>query len=128
MLTPTKTPGEVIPPLRLSGVGRRDPRPSRSRRVRRIVLGAALVCLIPAFVSYVQAITAKSSSSLGIRTVEWLRDNGARGLVNRVENLYYTLTAPSKGGPALKALPTQAGTALVPPNVRARRHVHIYRP
>ena len=46
-----------------------------------------------------------SDSSLGIRSVEWLRDHGAAGLVTKVESIYYTLTAPAKGGPALHALP-----------------------
>ena len=46
-----------------------------------------------------------SNTSLGIRSVEWLRDNGAAGLVAQVESVYYTLTAPSKGGPTLRALP-----------------------
>ena len=47
----------------------------------------------------------RSNSPLGIRTVEWLRDNGAAGIVAKVESIYYSLTAPSKGGPTLKALP-----------------------
>ncbi|MGH2831672.1 MAG: hypothetical protein ACRDK2_02775, partial [Solirubrobacteraceae bacterium] len=46
-----------------------------------------------------------SNSSLGIRSVEWLRDHGAAGLVAQVESVYYSLTAPSKGGPTLRALP-----------------------
>jgi hypothetical protein len=54
-------------------------------------------------------LTHQSDSSIGVRTVEWLRDNGARGLVNRVENIYYSLSAPAKGGPGLKTLPKQAG-------------------
>ena len=67
---------------------------------------------------------------LGIRTVEWMRDNGARGLVNDVENIYYSLNAPAKGGPALKALPAQAGTELLQrrPRGHAHRVVHVYRP
>jgi hypothetical protein len=65
---------------------------------------------------------------VGIRTVEWLRDNGARGLVNDVENFYYTLTAPTKGGPGLHALPAQAGMALAPPSLRVHKRVHVYRP
>ena len=59
-----------------------------------------------------------SDSSLSIRTVEWLRDNGARGLVNRVENFYYSLNAPATGGPALHALPHQAAS---PRRSRRRR-------
>lgn len=66
-------------------------------------------------VSYVGAVTGRSASSIGVRTVEWLRDNGARGLVDDIENSYYSLTAPSKGGPSLKALPTQSGAVAVRP-------------
>ena len=37
-----------------------------------------------------QAIAAPSNSTLGIKSVEWLKENGARGLVNQVENFYYS--------------------------------------
>jgi hypothetical protein len=87
---------------------------------------AALVCLVPALFSYVSMLTKPSDSSLSIRTVEWLRDNGARGLVNRVENFYYSLNAPSKGGPGLKALPPQAGVSGAVQH-GAKQH-HYYRP
>jgi len=50
-----------------------------------------------------------SSLPLGVRTVEWLRDNGLRGVVNEVETIYYSWQAPSKGGPALRRLPKQPG-------------------
>ncbi|MBV9819046.1 MAG: phosphodiester glycosidase family protein [Solirubrobacterales bacterium] len=92
------------------------------RRIRRAATIAALLCLVPALISYAGALTERSDTSVGIRTVEWLRDNGARSLVNRVENLYYTLTAPAKGGPALRALPHQAGAepAGTGPAARAR--------
>jgi hypothetical protein len=80
-------------------------------RARRIASLTALLLILPAVVSYLSMLTQRSDSSLSIRTVEWLRDNGARGLVNRIENLYYSWTAPSKGGPTLKALPRQAGAA-----------------
>lgn len=81
------------------------------RRARRIALGAALLSLVPVIVSYVQTMVQPSNSSFGIRSVEWLRDNGARGLVTNVENIYYSLSAPSKGGPPLRVLPRQAGIA-----------------
>ncbi len=105
--------------------GRRASRPPRfSVRLRRIALFAALLCLLAALFSYVRMLTQRSDSSLGIRTVEWMRSNGARGLVNDVENFYYSLTAPSKGGPALKALPQQRGAqAVVPIHLP-----HYYRP
>src|ERR1035441_8465318 len=91
------------------GAGSRPPTRRRGTsgvvRLRRIAVVAAIVVLIPAGLSYVGAISQPSNSSLGIRTVEWLRDNGAAGLVARVESIYYSLTAPSKGGPTLRALP-----------------------
>jgi hypothetical protein len=76
-----------------------------SFRTRRVVMIASLLLLLPAFVSYSGALLAPSNSSVGIRSVEWLRDHGAAGLVSKVESIYYQLTAPAKGGPALRALP-----------------------
>jgi Phosphodiester glycosidase len=74
-------------------------------RVRRVALVAALLALIPAGFSYLGALNQQSNATFGIRSVEWLRDHGAAGLVSSVESIYYGLTAPSKGGPALRALP-----------------------
>jgi hypothetical protein len=111
----------------LGGLG--APPPRRLSRVGRIALAVAFVCLVPAVISYVSMLTQRSDSSLGIRTVEWLRDNGARGLVTRVESIYYAWTAPAKGGPGLRALPHQAGAvAGVATPTRARasvRHRHV---
>jgi hypothetical protein len=88
---------------------------------------AALLCLIPAVVSYVRMLDAPSDSSLSIRTVEWLRDSGARGLVNRIESIYYSLNAPATGGPPLRRLPHLSGVAVS--SSPARRHaVAAYRP
>jgi hypothetical protein len=50
-------------------------------------------------------MSGPSNTALGVRSVEWLRDHGAAGIVAQVEDWYYTLTAPSKGGPGLKAVP-----------------------
>jgi hypothetical protein len=61
-----------------------------------------------------------SNSSLGIRSVEWLRDHGAAGLVSTVESAYYSLTAPSKGGPTLKVLP-QVGYGTAAERAHAKR-------
>src|SRR5205085_54788 len=84
--------------------------PGAWRRVRRVALVAALLSLIPALVSFASMMVQPSNASFFINAVEWLRDNGARGLVNTVENYYYSLTAPAKGGPALHALPQPAVT------------------
>jgi len=101
---PRHTPASAARPLPAS---RR--RRSRPRRVRRVIALAALLSVLPAVVSYLLMVLQPSDTSLGIRSVEWLRDNGARGLVNKVESTYYSLNAPSTGGPGLRALPRQAG-------------------
>jgi hypothetical protein len=77
--------------------------------VRRIAVLASLIALVPVIVSYAGVVLQTSNSPLGIRTVEWLRDHGARGLVNTVESLYYSANAPSPGGPALRKLPIPPG-------------------
>jgi hypothetical protein len=79
--------------------------PAAARRIRRVLATAALIVLLPAGISFVSALFGPSNSTTGIRSVEWLRDHGAAGLVAKVESIYYSLTAPAKGGPALKALP-----------------------
>jgi hypothetical protein len=67
--------------------------------------------MIPALVSYVLAVAQPSNAPIGVRSVEWLRDNGARAIVNKVESIYYSMNAPSTGGPALHALPQLPGVA-----------------
>src|SRR5947199_9465119 len=54
---------------------------SGARRVRRIAMVASVVALIPALFSFMGALSASSNAPVGIRTVEWLRDHGAAGLV-----------------------------------------------
>jgi hypothetical protein len=85
------------------------PRRRGAERTRRLMLMVAILLALPALVSYGQMLSRPSDSSLSIRTVEWLRDNGLRGIVNRVENIYYSLNAPAAGGPALRSLPRQPG-------------------
>ncbi len=132
--------------MELNTVTRRVPEASRPRRraktraigglyrVRRIALLAALLALIPAAFSYLSTMAEPSNSSFGIRTVEWLRDHGAAGLVARVESTYYELTAPSRGGPTLRALPSVgygAGRSTLQglaPGTRQSGPVTAYRP
>jgi hypothetical protein len=64
-----------------------------------------LLALSPLIYSYISTMLAPSNSSFFARTVEWVRDHGGRWLVNDVEHAWYSLNAPSKGGPALKVLP-----------------------
>jgi Phosphodiester glycosidase len=82
------------------------PRPAALRfRARRIVVLTALILLLDLVISFWGAMTRPSNVSFGVRAVEWLRDNGAAGVVSDVESIYYSLNAPATGGPALNRLP-----------------------
>lgn len=124
MLAETRDRAERTPPPITPTPG--GPRGGRGPRWRRIALIAVAIVLVPTIVSYGKALTEASNSTVGIRTVEWLRDNGARGLVNKVESIYYSLNGPSTGGPALKALPKQ--TALGAGTAHGHHRIHYYRP
>ena len=75
------------------------------RRARRIILFSSLVCVAVASTSYLPAISEKHNVGLGVTSVEWLRQHGGNPIVSEIENWYYQLSAPEKGGPPLKALP-----------------------
>jgi len=128
MLAPTRSPvprsRAHLPPAGPGGRHRRW----RARRARRIALIAAVLIAVPTLGSYAQMLAKPSDSSLSIKTVEWLRDNGARSLVTKIENVYYTLSAPTKGGPALRALPGQPGIPAAVAGARARARNRYYRP
>jgi hypothetical protein len=66
---------------------------------------AAAICLLPAAVSYTDYLRQPHNVGPGVVSVEWMRSHGGNGVVSQVENWYYTLTAPSKGGPPLRSLP-----------------------
>jgi hypothetical protein len=55
--------------------------------------------------------SGKHNVGIGIASVEWLRQNGGNSLVSEIENWYYLLNAPEKGGPPLRSLP-QVGTSV----------------
>lgn len=127
MLAPTRQPPTRSAPPVGPPSGPPAPAPSHAGRVRRVLLLTALVLALPSVISYASMLTTPSDSSLSIRTVEWLRDNGARGLVNKVENIYYSLNAPATGGPGLHALPKQAAADGALARAR-RRALAAYRP
>jgi hypothetical protein len=79
------------------------------RRARRIVVIALCLCMVPIAISYATTMAGPSNSSLTIRSVEWLRDHGAASIASRLENIYYSLNAPSTGGPSLRKLPRVPG-------------------
>lgn len=83
---------------------RRVPR-ARRRRRWPWVLAALLIVLSPAIYSYASTMLQPSSLPLGVRSVEWLRNNHMNWLVDEAESVYYGWKAPKKGGPQLTALP-----------------------
>jgi len=101
-------------------------RPPRRPGIGRIVALLLVILAVPVAVSYVSAMLRPSNSGIGVRSVEWLRDNGFAWLVNDVEHTYYSLTAPAKGGPGLKKLPGVGGAVVA--SARGRRVATIYHP
>jgi hypothetical protein len=121
---------EAVAPWFPNSPQRKRPRGRLGSRLRRVATVASVILLVPAVASFASTMLEPSNSSFSIRSVEWMRDHGAAGLVTRVESIYYSLTAPSKGGPALHRLPrvgvgaglaggrTPVAVAYRPPNIR----------
>jgi len=82
----------------------RGPRLRRRRFLRLVVLAAVLLAIAPT-VSYLRALTAPGSATWQMRTVDWIRAQHGDGLVNAVENWYYTRHKPAAGPPPAAALP-----------------------
>ena len=88
------------------------PRLTPWRRCRRVVAITLGLCLLPVVVSYLSTLMQPSNSTFAIQSFEWLRDHGAAGLAVAAEDTYYSLTAPSTGGPGLRRLPGAKHSAL----------------
>ena len=94
---------------------RRRPRPVKTplhRRARRVVTVACVACLAVAALSWVPAVTGSRNLSLTVASVEWLRSHGGNPIASQIENWYYELNEPGKGGPALTSLPGPRQTPL----------------
>ncbi|HLI60797.1 MAG TPA: phosphodiester glycosidase family protein [Solirubrobacteraceae bacterium] len=91
----------------------------RARRIAALVL---VVLSAEVLVSLVGTLTEPSNTPTSVQFVEWLRGNGAAGLVASIESAYYSLNAPATGGPGLKRLPSVGSRAA------AARRARAYRP
>lgn len=80
-------PEESVPPPR-----------RRPRHRRRWVLLAILVLLALPVTSYIRALTYPGQATWSERSVEWVRDHGGGGVVDAVENWYYSRQQPSATG------------------------------
>jgi hypothetical protein len=102
----------ATPPLTRQQIVAAQPRRKRTPWIRRGILIALVVVLVPVGISYVNALRAPGTDSMSIRTVEWIRDHGGNGIVNTIERWWYTNNPPPKGGrPARIQIAGTAGTA-----------------
>ncbi len=101
---------EPSPPSHRRPPERGRVRRGRRVRARRIVALVLALLVVQVLVSLVGTLIEPSNTPTSVQFVEWLRGNGAAGLVASIENTYYSLNAPAKGGPTLKRLP-HVGTA-----------------
>lgn len=92
---------------------RRRPLPpllTPAQRLRRVLWLAIGICLLPIVISYAATMTSSSNSSFTIQTIEWVRDHGGAGIATTLESWYYSMNAPSTGGPALHKLALRSRT------------------
>lgn len=74
------------------------PRSTRAKWVRRGIIIALVLVLVPVAIDYVDYVNRPGSDTLSVRTVEWIRDNGGNGVVNTIERWWYTNNPPPTGG------------------------------
>jgi hypothetical protein len=76
------------------------------RRALRLIALVVVILLIVVGWSYVHALTAPGTDSLGAKSVEWVRGHGGGGIVAWVEKKWYSDHKPPAGGTVLaKDLP-----------------------
>jgi hypothetical protein len=98
------------------------------RRARRTILAACLFCLAVSAISWLPAVTGTRNLSISIASVEWLRSHGGNPIVTQIENWYYTLNEPEKGGPTLTSLPQVGVGAASGGGERTEGEAAHYRP
>jgi len=87
---------------------RRARRSPRHRFILRALAVAAFLLMFQVGWSYVHAVTAPGTDPWTARSVEWFRDHGGGGIVNRVEHWWYTNHPPPVGGRPEHGLPKSA--------------------
>ena len=94
--------------LMRSGTDMARHRTGDRRRIKPAILIAVcmVVALVVPTVSYLGALTYPGQASLGVRTVEWIRDHGGSPIVDAIENWWYTRSAPTGAAPDPSLLPT----------------------
>jgi len=99
--------------------GRRRPSWAHRRRGRRwprVVAAGILIVLAVPMVSLARAEMASNNLTAGERAAEWARDNHLGGIVNKVENWWYSGHAPKQGGEPDRAIGTDAPPTATDPS------------
>lgn len=77
----------------------RTPAEKARRRRRRSVIALFLcLLLVVPLVSYVRALLYPGNATFAVRTVEWVRDHGAGGVIDAIETWKYSRQAPPASG------------------------------
>src|SRR6201996_1582365 len=124
---PCEPPQELKPAARpLLGPRELSPRRADERRLsRKRILFATLTALVLALlyfvISYANYMLKPTSETFSERSAEWVRDDVPFGnwIIDTAE--HYTASAPRKGGPGVKRLPS-VGLSPVRPLVRHAKH------
>lgn len=106
------------PPVdEVAAVELEEPQQRRRWTRRRTILCIVVALLAVPLWSYGHVLTASSTDSVGVRSVEWLRTHGGAGIVNTVERWWYSHHEPKKGGPPAAVLthPSNAATSTPAP-------------
>jgi Phosphodiester glycosidase len=116
------TPGHLAAARGSAPRGRRTELPpllTPGQRLRRVVWLTIAICLVPIVISFGTTMAGPSNSSFTINAFEWLRDHGGAGIATTVESWYYSMNAPSTGGPALRrlSLRTRAASQVHPRDI-----------
>lgn len=98
--------------MTVSHRARSDPPSPAHRRARtnrrRLVTTLVVGLLVVPTVSYAQALTYPGEASVSERTVDWIRDHGGGGVVDLVENWWFS-RGPAGSAPDPAALPAPVG-------------------
>lgn len=105
---------------RLFVAGQRRPRPRWVTRAPRLLAIVAVVGAIPVVISYADALSYPGQAAASVRTVEWLRDRGLGGEVDRAEAWWLWHHEPPthrsiSALPPLPAPPAGQAPVAVPP-------------
>lgn len=104
----------TTPPL-----SRRIRRRRHRRRIRLRILAVLLAVMSVLGYSIGQYLTRPGNEAIGVRFVEWVRDHGGNGVVNRVETWWYSHHQPPKGGTPKGGIPKVAVIKKTKPKVPA---------